>query len=69
MSCSSAIQCLAVAMTVLGVPETLKIGTAQNYCEGNGGYTLKETIMKWLLFCRLEEDMEDRVELAPILCR
>ncbi|XP_054829190.1 serine-protein kinase ATM [Eublepharis macularius] len=65
---SSAAQCLALAMTTLGVPETLNIGMAQNYWEGNASYTLKETIVKWLLFCHLEEDMEDTMELPPILC-
>ncbi|XP_048349844.1 serine-protein kinase ATM [Sphaerodactylus townsendi] len=65
---SSAAQFLAVAMRSLGVPETSNVKTAQNYGEGNAGYTLKETIMKWLLFCHLEEDMEDSVELPPILC-
>nr|XP_056714051.1 serine-protein kinase ATM [Euleptes europaea] len=63
---SSAAHCLVLAMTTLGVPETLNMGMAQNYWEGNAGYTLKETIMKWLLFCHLEEDMEDSMKLPPI---
>ncbi|XP_053166934.1 serine-protein kinase ATM [Hemicordylus capensis] len=65
---SSAVQCLAIAMTTLTVPETLNIQPVQNNWEGNTVYTLKETIVKWLLFCHLEKDMEDSLELPPVLC-
>lgn len=56
-------------MTDFTVPETLTSGTVQNNCEGNAVYSLKETIVKWLLLCGLEEEMEDIVELPPVLCR
>ncbi|XP_066475514.1 serine-protein kinase ATM [Tiliqua scincoides] len=64
----SAVQCLALAMTSFTVPESVTPGTVQNNCEGNAVYSLKETIVKWLLLCNLEEDMEDNVELPPVLC-
>uniref|UniRef100_A0A8D0HE20 Uncharacterized protein n=1 Tax=Sphenodon punctatus TaxID=8508 RepID=A0A8D0HE20_SPHPU len=66
---SSSANCLALAITALEVPETLKVGDGQNNCEGNTGHTLKEAIMKWILFCRLEEDMEENVELPSLLTR
>uniref|UniRef100_K7FFL2 non-specific serine/threonine protein kinase n=1 Tax=Pelodiscus sinensis TaxID=13735 RepID=K7FFL2_PELSI len=65
---SPAARCLALAMTAYAVPETLKVGMLQNNCGGNSAYTLKEAIMKWLLFCHLEEEMEECVELPPVLC-
>ncbi|XP_061484637.1 serine-protein kinase ATM isoform X2 [Rhineura floridana] len=61
---SSAAQCLALVMRTLEVPET---GAVHNNWEGSATYTLKEAIMKWLLFCHVEEDMENNVELFPIL--
>ncbi|KAJ6662351.1 hypothetical protein lerEdw1_012515 [Lerista edwardsae] len=65
---NSAVQCLALAMANFTVPETLTPRTVQNNCEGNAVYSLKETIVKWLLLCSLEEDMEDNVEVPPVLC-
>uniref|UniRef100_A0A8C3RPQ8 non-specific serine/threonine protein kinase n=1 Tax=Chelydra serpentina TaxID=8475 RepID=A0A8C3RPQ8_CHESE len=65
---SPAARCLALAVTACVVPETLKVGMMQNNCEGNTGYVLKEAIMKWLLFCHLEEKMEECIELPPVLC-
>ncbi|CAM5075810.1 unnamed protein product [Natator depressus] len=65
---SPAARCLALAMTAYVIPETLKIGMMQNNCEGNTGYMLKEAIIKWLLFCHLEEKMEECIELPPVLC-
>uniref|UniRef100_A0A8D2J9V7 non-specific serine/threonine protein kinase n=1 Tax=Varanus komodoensis TaxID=61221 RepID=A0A8D2J9V7_VARKO len=64
----SAAQCLALTMITLEVPESLKIETAQNNWEGSTACTLKETIMKWLLSCHVEDDIGDGVELPPILC-
>lgn len=66
---SFAVQCLASAMTALEIPETLKTGSFQNDWEGNGTYTLKERVVKWLLFCCVEEGMEDSMELPPVLFR
>uniref|UniRef100_A0A7M4F6F5 non-specific serine/threonine protein kinase n=1 Tax=Crocodylus porosus TaxID=8502 RepID=A0A7M4F6F5_CROPO len=65
---SPAACCLASVMTACVVPETLEAGKVQNNCQGNTGYLLKESIMKWLLFCHLEEVMDDCMELSPILC-
>ncbi|EMP35905.1 Serine-protein kinase ATM [Chelonia mydas] len=65
---SPAARCLALAMTAYVIPETLKVGMMQNNCEGNTGYMLKEAIIKWLLFCHLEEKMEECIELPPVLC-
>ncbi|XP_042315979.1 serine-protein kinase ATM isoform X2 [Sceloporus undulatus] len=64
----SAAQFLTVALRTSEVPEILKNGTVQNDCEGNTTLSLKEAILKWLLFCHEEEDIEDTVELPPILC-
>uniref|UniRef100_A0A8C8SAM0 non-specific serine/threonine protein kinase n=1 Tax=Pelusios castaneus TaxID=367368 RepID=A0A8C8SAM0_9SAUR len=65
---SPAAHCLALAMTACVVPETLKLGMVHSNCEGNAGYLLKEAIMKWLLSCHLEEEMEECMEPAPVLC-
>ncbi|KYO44923.1 serine-protein kinase ATM isoform X2 [Alligator mississippiensis] len=65
---SPAACCLASVMTACVVPETLEVGKVQNNCEGNTGYLLKEAIMKWLLFCHLEEVMDDCMEPSPVLC-
>ncbi|XP_034265463.1 LOW QUALITY PROTEIN: serine-protein kinase ATM [Pantherophis guttatus] len=65
---SFAVQCLASAMTALEIPETLKTRSFQNDWEGNATYTLKEQVVKWLLFCNVEEVMEDSMELPPVLC-
>ncbi|CAI5773239.1 serine-protein kinase ATM isoform X1 [Podarcis lilfordi] len=64
---SSAAKCLALAMTSLEVPETSKTEAVQNDWEGSAASTVKETIMKWLLFCHFEEEMEHRTEPPPIL--
>ncbi|XP_062423249.1 serine-protein kinase ATM [Rhea pennata] len=65
---SSAIRCLALAMSVCSVPENLDVGIEQNNCERNLGSVLKEAIMKWVLSCSLEEEMEECAELPPVLC-
>uniref|UniRef100_A0A803TVI5 FAT domain-containing protein n=1 Tax=Anolis carolinensis TaxID=28377 RepID=A0A803TVI5_ANOCA len=64
----SAAQFLTIALKTSELPEILKSGTAQNNWEGSTALTLKEEIMKWLLFCHVEEDTEDTMELPPILC-
>lgn len=58
-----------LAMTICVVPETVKMGMEQNICEVNRSLSLKELIMKWLLFYQLEDDFEDRTELPPTLHR
>ncbi|MBZ3884274.1 Serine-protein kinase ATM [Sciurus carolinensis] len=59
--------CLTLALTNSVVPETVKKGTEQNICDVNRSFTLKESIMRWLLFYQLEDDLEDNAELPPIL--
>ncbi|XP_074672224.1 serine-protein kinase ATM isoform X4 [Strix aluco] len=65
---SSAVCCLSLVMSAYSVPENLDIGMEQNNSERNLDYVLKEAIMKWLLSCCLEEDMEECAELPSVLC-
>ncbi|XP_009586363.1 PREDICTED: serine-protein kinase ATM-like, partial [Fulmarus glacialis] len=65
---SSAVYCLSLVMSAYSVPENLDIGTEQNNCERNLDSVLKEAIMKWVLSCYLEEEMEECAELPPVLC-
>uniref|UniRef100_A0A8C6Z7X0 non-specific serine/threonine protein kinase n=1 Tax=Nothoprocta perdicaria TaxID=30464 RepID=A0A8C6Z7X0_NOTPE len=65
---SSAVCCLALAMSACSVPENLDLGMEQSNGERNLGSILKEAIMKWVLSCHLEEEMEECVELPPVLC-
>ncbi|XP_075858601.1 serine-protein kinase ATM isoform X1 [Microcebus murinus] len=62
-----AVCCLTLALTISVVPETVKMEIEQNICEVNRSFSLKESIMKWLLFCHLEDDLEDSTKLPPIL--
>ncbi|XP_053449896.1 serine-protein kinase ATM isoform X2 [Nycticebus coucang] len=62
-----AVYCLTLALTISVVPETVKMGIEQNICEINGSFSLKESIMKWLLLYQLEDGLEDSTELPPIL--
>ncbi|XP_057606316.1 serine-protein kinase ATM isoform X6 [Hippopotamus amphibius kiboko] len=62
-----AVCCLTLALTICVVPETVKTGMEKNTCDVNRNFSLKEMIMKWLLFCQLEDDFEDSTELPPIL--
>ncbi|XP_075347105.1 serine-protein kinase ATM [Mycteria americana] len=65
---SSAVCCLSLVMSAYSVPENLDVGTEQNNCERNLDSVLKEAIMKWVLSCGLEEQMEECAELPPVLC-
>ena len=51
------------------VPETVKTGMEKNIYDVNRNFSLKELIMKWLLFRQLEDDFGDSAELPPILHR
>ncbi|XP_047547061.1 serine-protein kinase ATM isoform X1 [Lutra lutra] len=62
-----AVCCLTLAMAICGVPETVKMGVEQSICEVNRSCSLKELIMRRLLFSQLEDDLEDRTELPPVL--
>uniref|UniRef100_A0A8C3VYE6 Serine-protein kinase ATM n=1 Tax=Catagonus wagneri TaxID=51154 RepID=A0A8C3VYE6_9CETA len=64
-SCST-VCCLTLALNTCVVPETVETGM-ENICDGNRKFSLKESIMKWLLFCQLQDDFEDSRELPPIL--
>ncbi|XP_056650415.1 serine-protein kinase ATM isoform X2 [Monodelphis domestica] len=63
-----AVCCLSLALTSCIVPEMSKVQMDQSVCEVNQSYSLKELIMKWLLFYQLEDDMEESTELPPVLC-
>ncbi|KAM9038350.1 serine-protein kinase ATM isoform X1 [Sarcophilus harrisii] len=63
-----AVCCLSLALMSCIVPEMSKVGMDQSVCEINQGYSLKELIMKWLLFYQLEDDIEESTELPPVLC-
>ncbi|XP_010570895.1 PREDICTED: serine-protein kinase ATM isoform X4 [Haliaeetus leucocephalus] len=65
---SSAVCCLSLVMSAYSVPENLDIGMEQSNCERNMDSVLKEAIMKWVLSCYLEEEMEECAELPPVLC-
>ncbi|XP_058519931.1 serine-protein kinase ATM [Ochotona princeps] len=67
-SCSS-VCCLALAMRSCIIPEAIHTGLELSICEVNGSFSLKELIMRWILRYRLEDDLEDRTELSPILHR
>jgi len=56
-------------MSACSVPENLDVGMEQNNCERNLNSVLKEVIMKWVLSCYFEEEMEECAELPPVLCR
>ncbi|KAM9220531.1 serine-protein kinase ATM isoform 2-T2 [Dugong dugon] len=62
-----AVCCLTVALTICVIPETAKTGLEQNISEVNRSVSLRELIMKWLIFYQLEDDLEDTTELPPIL--
>ncbi|XP_042694755.1 serine-protein kinase ATM isoform X3 [Centrocercus urophasianus] len=65
---SSAVCCLALVMSAYSVPENLDVGLEQNNCERNLDSVLKDAIMKWVLPCNLEEEIEECSELPPVLC-
>uniref|UniRef100_A0A8C5LAH7 Serine-protein kinase ATM n=1 Tax=Jaculus jaculus TaxID=51337 RepID=A0A8C5LAH7_JACJA len=64
---SPSVCCLALALNICAVPDTEKTGTEQNICEANRNFSLRESIMRWLLFYQLEDDLEDSTDLPPIL--
>jgi ataxia telangiectasia mutated family protein len=58
-----------LALSICVVPDAIKMGTEQSVCEANRSFSVKESIMRWLLFYQLEDDLEDSTELPPILQR
>lgn len=62
-----ALCCLTQALSTYVVPETINAGMEQNGYEASRSFYLKELIMKWLLLCQPEEDLEESTELPPIL--
>ncbi|XP_076184293.1 serine-protein kinase ATM isoform X3 [Aptenodytes patagonicus] len=65
---SSAVCCLSLVMSAYSVPENLGVGMEQSNCERNLDSVLKGAIMKWILSCYLEEEMEECAELPAVLC-
>ncbi|KAK1190904.1 ATM kinase, partial [Pygoscelis papua] len=65
---SSAVCCLSLVMSAYSVPENLDVRVEQSNCERNVDSVLKEAIMKWILSCYLEEEMEECAELPAVLC-
>ncbi|NXW30571.1 ATM kinase, partial [Phaetusa simplex] len=65
---SSAVCCLALVMSACSVPKNLDVRMEQNNSERNLDFVLKEAIIKWVLSCHLEEEMEECAELPPVLC-
>ncbi|XP_073922893.1 serine-protein kinase ATM isoform X4 [Castor canadensis] len=64
---SPAVCCLTLALTTSVLPETVKVGREQNICEVNRNFSSKESIMRWLLLCQLEDDLEDTTVPPPVL--
>ncbi|XP_004614157.2 serine-protein kinase ATM [Sorex araneus] len=64
-SCT-AVRCLTLALSTCTVPETVQAGMEQNGYEVNRSISLKELIMKWLLLCQPEDDLEESTELPPV---
>ncbi|KAM9389462.1 serine-protein kinase ATM [Phaethornis superciliosus] len=65
---SSAVCCLSLVMSAYSVPENLDVGMEHSNCERKLDSVLKEAIIKWLLSCCLEEEMEECAELPSVLC-
>uniref|UniRef100_A0A8C5M9Z2 non-specific serine/threonine protein kinase n=1 Tax=Leptobrachium leishanense TaxID=445787 RepID=A0A8C5M9Z2_9ANUR len=66
---SYALQCLSVALRSCALPEHLHGGSEQPGGEsGECRATLKEGIIKWLLFGHVEDDLEDQ-ELSPLITK
>ncbi|KAJ7395628.1 hypothetical protein BTVI_152677 [Pitangus sulphuratus] len=65
---SSSVCCLSLVMSAYSMPENLDTGMEHNISERNLDSTLREAIMKWLLSCNLEEEIEECAELPPVLC-
>ncbi|XP_078513177.1 serine-protein kinase ATM [Lissotriton helveticus] len=66
---SAAVRCLALALTNCVLPNTIEKRIEQGACDGQSGLSVKEAIMKWLLFCHLDEEMEDHSEESPVISR
>lgn len=64
---SSSVCCLTLALNICVVPDTMKMGTEQSMCELNRSFSIKESIIRWLLFYQLEDDLEVSIESPPIL--
>ncbi|XP_039239372.1 serine-protein kinase ATM-like [Pipra filicauda] len=64
---SSSVCCLSLVMSAYSVPENLDTGIEHN-SERNLDSALREAIMKWVLSCNLEEEIEECAELPPVLC-
>ncbi|KAE8627562.1 hypothetical protein XENTR_v10007047 [Xenopus tropicalis] len=67
---SPGVHCLAVALTSCCLPEHVSVGFDNPMHEANGTRSsLKEEIIKWLLFGHLDDEMEDTNELSPVISK
>ncbi|XP_052616393.1 serine-protein kinase ATM isoform X2 [Peromyscus californicus insignis] len=64
---SPSVCCLTSALSICVVPDSVKMGTEQTMCEVNRTFSIKESIMRWLLFYQLEDDLEDSTDPPPVL--
>ncbi|XP_053564522.1 serine-protein kinase ATM [Bombina bombina] len=66
---SSAVDCLVLVLMSSELPEHLNNRNNHSAYEANGAKSsLKEDIIKWLLFGHLDDDMEDN-ELSPVIIK
>ncbi|EHB14073.1 Serine-protein kinase ATM [Heterocephalus glaber] len=63
---SPAVCCLTLALTICVIPEVLKTRTEQNVYEVNRSFSLKESIIRWLLLRQSEDDLDSK-DLPPVL--
>ncbi|XP_069496513.1 serine-protein kinase ATM isoform X1 [Ambystoma mexicanum] len=66
---SSAARCFALALTDCVLPSNFEKGMEQGACEGTGILSFKEAVIKWLLCCNQDEEIEDHADQSPVLCR
>ncbi|XP_042136876.2 serine-protein kinase ATM isoform X1 [Peromyscus maniculatus bairdii] len=64
---SPSVCCLTSALSICVVPDSVKMGTEQSMYEVNRTFSIKESIMRWLLFYQLEDDLEDSTDPPPVL--
>ncbi|OCT57599.1 hypothetical protein XELAEV_18003301mg [Xenopus laevis] len=67
---SPGVHCLALALTSYCLPEHISVGFDNPMHEANGSQSsLKEEIIKWLLFGHLDDEVEDTNELSPVITK
>ncbi|NP_001081968.1 ATM serine/threonine kinase L homeolog [Xenopus laevis] len=64
------VHCLALALTSYCLPEHISAGFDNPMHEANGSQSsLKEEIIKWLLFGHSDDEVEDTNELSPVITK